>query len=137
MASSGTHPQIEMPSEADLSRLVEGRQAAVGEVYLATHRLVLEAVPDIRYAVDTVDAQIGYGARQFGYGGWGMAALAPYTNWVSLALLRGAELDDPDGLLEGTGRSVRHVKVRSTEQLAERREAIKRLLEAAARLNLG
>ncbi len=137
MASSGTHPQIEMPSEADLSRLVEGRQAAVGEVYLATHRLVLEAVPDIRYAVDTVDAQIGYGARQFGYGGWGMAALAPYTNWVSLALLRGAELDDPDGLLEGTGRSVRHVKVRSTEQLAERREAIKRLLESAARLNLG
>ena len=137
MASSGTHPQIEMPSEAELSRLVESKRPTVRQVYLDTHRLVLEAVPDIRYAVDTVDAQIGYGARQFGYDGWGMAALAPYTNWVSLALLRGAELDDPDGLLEGTGRSVRHVKVRSTEQLAERREAIKRLLEAAARLNLG
>lgn len=137
VASSGTHPEIEMPSEGELSRLVENKHPTVRQVYLDVHRLVLEAVPDIRHAVDTVDAQIGYGARQFGYGGWGMAALAPYTNWVSLALLRGAELDDPDGLLEGTGRSVRHAKVRSTEQLAERREAIKRLLESAAHLNPG
>jgi hypothetical protein len=137
VASFGTHPQIERPSEDEISSLVESKGPTVRQVYLGIHRLVLEVVPDVRYAVDTVDAQIGYGARQFGYDGWGMAALAPYTNWVSLAFLRGAELDDPDGLLEGTGRSVRHVKVGSTDQLAERREAIKRLLEAAAHLNLG
>jgi hypothetical protein len=66
-----------------------------------------------------------------------MAALGPYTKWASLAFLRGAALDDPDGLLEGTGAAVRHVKIRSAAQLAERRGALQRLLEAAARLNLG
>ena len=75
----------------EISSIVESKRPTVRQVYLGTHRLVLEVVPDVRYAVDTVDAQIGYGARQFGYDGWGMAALAPYTNWVSLAFLRGAE----------------------------------------------
>ena len=136
MAPSKTHPQVDMPSEDDLSRLVERHPLAVREVYLDAHRLVLEAFPEVRYAVDTMDGQIGYGERQFGYNGWGMAALAPYTNWVSLGFLRGVALDDPDGLLEGTSAAVRHLKLRSIEQLAERRGAIKRLLEDAARLNL-
>ena len=136
MASSKTHPQVDMPSEDELSRLVESKHPAVRAVYLDAHRLVLEAVPDVRYSVDCTDGQIGYAARQFGYNGWGMAALSPYTNWVSLVFLRGVDLGDPDGLLEGTSAAVRHVKLRSTEQLAERRGAIKRLLEGAARLNL-
>ena len=62
---------------------------------------MLEAVPRVRYSVDCVDREIGYGARQFGYDGWGMAAVTPYTKWVSVTLLRGALLEDPDGLLEG------------------------------------
>jgi hypothetical protein len=131
------HRQLDTPSDEDLSHLVESRRPEVRQAYLETHRLVVEAIPDVRYTVDAVDAQIGYGARQFGYDGWGMAALAPHTNWVSLGFLRGAELDDPEGLLEGSGRLVRHVKIRSIEQLAERRKALKRLLKAAARHNLG
>lgn len=54
---------------------------------------------------------IGYGARQYGYDGWGTAALAPHSKWVSLIFIRGAALGDPDGLLEGTGMSVRRVKL--------------------------
>jgi hypothetical protein len=135
MASSGAHPHIEMPSEEELSRLAQGKDPTVRRLYVDIHGLVLETVPEIRYAVDTVDAQIGYGARQFGYDGWGMAALAPAANWVSLAFLRGTALDDPDRLLEGTGRLVRHVKVRSREQYEAKREGVRRLLVAAARLN--
>ena len=86
-------------------------------------------------SVDCRDGEIGYGARQYGYDGWGMAALAPYTQWVSLAFLRGTSLDDPAGLLEGTGRRVRHVKVRSMEQLAESGGALRGLIDAASRLN--
>jgi hypothetical protein len=48
--------------------------------------------------------------------------------------LRGALLDDPEGLLEGAT-LMRHVKLRSTEQFAACRDAIKRLVEAAAKLN--
>ena len=135
MASSKTHPHLDEPSEVDLLRIVESRSPAVREVYLEAHRLVLHAVPGVVCSVDSVDAQIGYGARQFGYDGWGMAAVAPFTRWVSLAILRGAELDDPDGLLEGAGASLRHVRIKSVEDLASRRRAIQRMLVEAAELN--
>jgi len=129
-----THPHIDMPSEADLSSVLEGRPPLIQQLYLDAHRLVLEAVREIRYSVDCVDGEIGYGAQQFGYNGWGMAAVTPYTKWVSITFLRGARLDDPDGLLEGAT-LMRHVKLKSTEQFEASRDAIRRLIEAAVRAN--
>jgi hypothetical protein len=120
-----------MRSEDELDRLILDRQPAHRGLYLEIHRLVLDAVPDVRYSVDLVDAAIGYGAHQFGYDGWGVGALSPHKGWVSLILFRGAELDDPEGLLEGTGALVRHVKLRALEELAARREPLTRLLEQA------
>lgn len=35
-----------------------------------------------------------------------------FTAHVNVGFFRGAELDDPDGLLEGTGKVMRHVKLR-------------------------
>jgi hypothetical protein len=135
VASSKTHPHIDMPPEDALEALVEDLDPVVRQLYLDVHRLVTETVPDASYSADCEDAAIGYGARQFGYDGWGMAALAPYRSWVSLGFLRGASLHDPDGLLEGTGTAVRHVKLRSAEEFARRRDAIKCLLQEAAGLN--
>ena len=134
MASSKTHAHIDGPSEAQLKRLVAGKSVAVRRLYLETHELVLKTLPDVVFSVDADDAQIGYGMRQYGYDGWGMAALSPYTRWVSLGFIRGARLDDPDGLLEGTGASVRHIKLRSFEELVERRAAIQKMLKAATKL---
>ena len=135
MGSSTRHPHVDDPSEEQLRAVVEQKPPLVRELYLMTHRLVLETLPDVVFSVDCHDGQIGYGARQYGYDGWGMAALTPYTDRVSLAFLRGARLDDPAGLLEGTGRTVRHVKVRSMEQLAELDGPIRALVAAAAGLN--
>jgi hypothetical protein len=132
MASSKTHPHTDMPSEDDLGRLILAKHPTHRELYIEAHRLVVESVPGVHYSVDLIDGAIGYGARQFGYDGWGMAALSPHQAWVSLVLFRGTILDDPDALLEGTGALVRHVKLRSLEDLATRRASIRRLLEAAA-----
>ena len=52
---------------------------------------------------------------------------------VTFGFLRGTSLPDPAGLLEGTGKNVRHVKLRTAEDVKE--PALRRLLEAAARLN--
>lgn len=35
--------------------------------------------------------------------------------YVNLGFFRGSEVDDPDGLLEGTGKRLRHIKIRSLE----------------------
>jgi hypothetical protein len=37
--------------------------------------------------------------------------------YLNFAFVRGASLDDPSGLLEGTGQSMRHVKLRSRADL--------------------
>src|SRR6266404_598536 len=47
--------------------------------------------------------------------------------------LRGAALPDPEGLLEGTGKSVRHVKVRTVQDV--KKPALKKLIVEAAKLN--
>jgi len=52
---------------------------------------------------------------------------------VTFIFLRGAALPDPEGLLEGTGKSVRHVKVRTATDV--KRPALKKLIVEAAKLN--
>jgi hypothetical protein len=54
-------------------------------------------------------------------------------NHVTFGFLRGTSLNDPKGLLEGTGKNLRHVKLRTMEDL--KRPALKQLIVAAARLN--
>ena len=129
-----THPHVDRPDDGVLEALVESRPAPVRDTYLALHRLVLDAVPDVEYSVDTVDASIGYGQHQYGYGGWEMAAVTPYTRWASLTLLDGAELADPAGLLEGT-RQMRHVKPRTVAQVTVQRDALTALVRQAVALH--
>jgi hypothetical protein len=47
---------------------------------------------------------------------------------VNLQLADGVDLPDPKGLIEGTGKRIRHVKVRSVE--AARSAEIKTVIEA-------
>ena len=63
-----------------------------------------------------------------------------FTAHVNVGFFRGAELADPDRLLEGTGRFMRHVKLRPEGEVDA--EALARLIETAyadmqARLKLG
>ena len=52
---------------------------------------------------------------------------------VTFIFLRGAALPDPEGLLEGTGKHVRHVKVRTAADV--KKPALKKLIVEAAKLN--
>ncbi len=135
MSSKEKHPHIERPSAEQLGSVLQNKAPMVRQLYLNMHLLVLKTLPDVVYSVDCQDGQTGYGARQYGYNGWGMAALSAHNKWVSLVFMRGADLEDRDGLLEGTGKKIRHVKLRSPEQFEERRSALSRLIKAASKLN--
>jgi len=52
---------------------------------------------------------------------------------VTLAFLRGAVLSDPDGLLEGKGKGVRNVRLRTPEDV--KYPALEKLIEEAVKLN--
>ena len=131
-----SHPHIDQPTEDQLAELVIDRPEDLRATYLALHRLVLDAVPGIEASVDTVDGQIGYGAHQFGYNGWGMSAVSPHAKWVSLYFMGGAQLPDPEGLLLG-GTAMRHIKLNSPGQVTELDVQLRAWLAAAARLHAG
>ena len=48
---------------------------------------------------------------------------------VNVGFFRGAEIDDPDGLLEGTGKFMRHVKLRPERDINA--TALKKLVKSA------
>lgn len=129
------HPHIERPTEEQLAQLLQDKTPKVRQIYLNIHALVLEILPDVVYSVDCKDGVIGYGAHQYGYNGWGMMALAAHTKWVSLLFMDGVALNDSEGLLEGTGKKMRHVKMRSVEQVEEKESVLSMWIGEAAKKN--
>ncbi|HEX7693514.1 MAG TPA: hypothetical protein VF409_03435 [Sphingomonas sp.] len=58
-----------------------------------------------------------------------VCSVAGYPRWVSLFLSNGPTLPDPEGLLEGAGNSVRHVKLTGDRM---ENPAVAALIDAAA-----
>jgi hypothetical protein len=94
-------------------------------VAVALRDLVRDAAPG---AQETV---------KWGYPTWvarrNIYSLNPGTGYVRLQLFRGAELTDPAGILEGTGKNMRHVKVRDAQAMPS--QAIAALVREAINLN--
>jgi hypothetical protein len=117
--------------QTDLSweRLVEGHSLQVREIFEACRALVLELMPGANEQVDLPDR-----VSAFGYGPPGgvrmrdlLVALIPHTAHVNVQLADGAQLADPSGIIEGTGKRIRHVKCRSLDDVA--RPALRAILE--------
>jgi hypothetical protein len=135
MSAKDKHPHMEKPSIEQLEHILQDKGSVVRRLYLNTHQLILETLPDVAYSVDCQDGQMGYGARQYGYDGWGMAALSAHQKWVSLFFMCGIDLDNRQGMLEGGGKNMRHVKLRTPKQFEERRGELIGLIQAASKLN--
>jgi len=99
----------------------------VRDLALKTRALILEVIPHAVEQVDPPSKIIAYGF------GLKMAdiicVIAPYKSHVNLMFSRGTELPDPRGLLVGTGKRARHVKITSDRDL--KAPALRALVEAA------
>ena len=60
-----------------------------------------------------------------------VVAVGNYPRWISVFFFRGGELEDPDGILEGSGRLMRHIKLRDPKEAS--RPAVKRMIRQAFR----
>ena len=111
-------------------------------------RLLDDSSPEVQYLATSVRARIfelvpvaqekvmrGYNSLSYGFAS-GMkeqfASIVLHRERVNLQLHRATELPDPAGLLEGTGKAMRHVKVQ-TEETAQSKE-VGELIESAAAL---
>lgn len=95
---------------ADTSPLLQPIARRLRELVLAAHPDAVEVV-----RLGDRAATYGLGPRKMSEG---YCYILPHQRWVNLGFYQGAVLADPQGLLEGTGARLRHVKVRSLEAAA-------------------
>jgi hypothetical protein len=93
----------------------------------AARKQILEVHPD---AVEIV--RLGYRTATYGFGSKmseGYTFVSPQTAYVNLGFPFGTSLFDPQRLLEGTGRNMRHVKLRSVAGVTRSRKLVAAALE--------
>ena len=85
-------------------------------------RPVAERLRELVFEVDRESVEVvrlGDRAATYGVGPRkmteGYAYVLPYRSWVNLGFYKGTDLADPESLLEGTGATMRHVKIRTVE----------------------
>src|SRR6188508_2496827 len=116
-AARGTFDQLLAGVEPDLAAIARRLRAIIRAVDAST--------------VETV--RLGDNAATYGVGPKkmtdGYAYIMPMRGYINLGFYQGAMLPDPQRLLEGTGKGLRHVKIRI---LAEANRSSVRALVAAA-----
>jgi hypothetical protein len=102
--------------EADFVKLLSGSVPEVAETARALRATVTSAMPDAVEQIDFGNGLLAIGRsramRDL------LFAIIPHKAHVNLQLADGADLPNPDGGIEGTGKRIRHVKVRSVEAAA-------------------
>lgn len=111
---------------AEIARILGEKGPNLRGLAGALRTLVRKLVPGVRETINP------WGIPTFDYHG-PMAYFMVHAGHITFGFHRGASLADPERLLEGTGKSLRHVKLRTLDDL--RRPALKALVKDAARLN--
>ena len=110
--------------------IVADASPPVRDLALRTRALIREVLPDVVEVPWPRQRTAGFGvgprkmSEHFCY-------IAVLPDRVNLGFNYGSELPDPEGLLQGTGKLFRHVKIASPDALEN--PALRRLLEVASR----
>lgn len=117
-------------SQAEVNEFLSSYAPDVRDLAARTHALIQDLVPDAIEKVHTGWKNIGYSTGsgkqdQFCY-------ITPQKSDVRLGFNEGTELSDPGAHLQGTGKKMRHVKIRSGAEL-ESPDLHRLIAEAATR----
>lgn len=129
MVGSGMpNPKKRRPPDPQLLGFLEAYDRHISELALALREIVLAEAPDASesiYQVYTVAIWFGFSGKMkdmFCY-------ISTNAGHVNLGFPRGASLPDPDRVLEGDGKAMRHIKFRSHRDLE--RPFVPRYIQAA------
>ena len=128
------------PPPRDLVRFLKPYDREIRDLALELRALVLEEMaPCYENIYDAYSAvAIGYGTSDRLSDG--IFHIAVYSNHVNLGFNDGASLDDPKGILQGSGKLIRHITIKTAEDLerselrAYIRRARKKALDDARKL---
>jgi hypothetical protein len=99
--------------EADVARLIAEHPPEQQSVEQALRIAIRREFPAAVEQVDFGNKLIAFG-RSMKMRGLLFAIIA-HKSWVNLQLADGGDLPNPDGRIEGTGKRIRHIKVRSVD----------------------
>ena len=112
----------------ELLDLLKPYDSGIQELTLALRQLVLEEMaPCCEYIVEVYIVSILYGPTHRMKDG--ICYIGVIRDHVNLGFIRGSELADPQRILEGTGKQMRHIKIRNMSDLE--RPAIRAYLQEA------
>ena len=103
----------------------------VRDLVWKTRALVLAVIPQAIEQIDLPSKIIAYGIG-IKYADL-ICAIAPYKSYVNLIFSQGVNLPDPKGMLTGTGKRARHVKIMTATDIEK--PGLRALLEAALNTN--
>lgn len=115
-------------TELVLRELMQDRTEDVVSIALAARNAVLKSAgecSEIIYETYCISNAFTFTGKQ----GQGFIHIATYAQHVNLGFDRGKELDDPDELLKGTGKLIRHIRLTSIADVKQK--AVIRLIEQA------
>lgn len=118
--------------DTQFDELLTSYPPEIGVLAVEVRDRIRGLIPDATEEFDGSDKLIGFTFTPGTYRGL-ILAVSPQQRWVNIIFSKGVELLEHDtaGVLEGTGKQARHIKVRSTEQLAQ--AELQALVEEAAR----
>ncbi|MGB0951604.1 MAG: DUF1801 domain-containing protein [Planctomycetota bacterium] len=116
---------------AELGTFEELLEASSPEIQTIAH--ALRAMVLALHPESTEVVRLGERAATFGHGpkkmSEGYVYIQPHKKWVNLGFFMGAALADGEGLLEGAGKKLRHVKVHTEDAVGT--PALRALVQAA------
>ena len=116
-----------------LRELLRNRTEEVVKIALSARKAVLKVAghcSELIYETYCISDAFSYSGKQ----GQGFIHIATYAGHVNLGFDRGAELEDPDKLLEGTGKLIRHIRLNSMSDV--KKPSTVRLIEQAVQQGL-
>ncbi len=128
MASNLINPEHIHP---DFERILSDKPLAMKLLYRDIRRLVLQACPtcnELLYHTHALSSVYSLSEKLK----HAFCHIPVYSNHINLGFNFGSELDDPDGILSGSGKKIRHVSIRKDSDLSH--PAISRLLKDAVLL---
>ena len=103
------------PSSSPAAKLLARYPPAVRTLATGARRLIKGQLPRVTESVDLTAGLLSYGYGP-GYKGMVCTLILSKTG-VKIGLVRGSELDDPHGLLAGTGKVHRYIAATSAADL--------------------
>ena len=114
-------------SQNEVDAFLAGYTPEVRAIALRLRELVYRVAPGAIEQIDIPGKMLAYGFAKT-YKDM-ICVIMPLKAGVNFGMPRGAGLDDPDKLLEGTGKRARHVRISAIEQVE--RPSLRALLQAS------